>query len=247
MRNLQENKTEIGKGAGLLATKTNGLEKITEKILSEARESARKIIEAAQEECDRIIADDRSRAEEIRAAGERDAGQRAADILSRAQSSAAMQERNVIGRKKSDLIESVFQNVYESVGKRSRKDYTALVVGLLASALTELAETEEKNFALYGEEDESSAEPYEVILNAKDRETIGSAVIAGVKKTLKGVLSEARSEKIVLAQTTAEIDGGVILRYGDVESNCSIGMLFSQLRRELETDVGRALFADHAL
>ena len=226
-----------------MASTTNGLNKITDKILSAARESAEKILAEAQEECDRIAAEYDARAEEIRKANERDAGQKAADTVARAKSSAAMQGRNLIGEKKSELIESVFKNAFDQIGKRSEKEYTELVVGLLAAALSELAQTEEKNLALYGEEDESAAEIYEVVLNAKDRNAIGTAVVNGARKKLKGELSEDRLKKIRLADATANIAGGVILRYGDVESNCSLEMLFAQLRRELETDVSRALFA----
>lgn len=229
-----------------MAVKTNGLNKITEKILSEANDSAEKILAAAKEDCNRIAADFDARAEEIRRAGKHDAEQKAADLMARAKSMAAMQARNVIGQRKSDLIENVFQNAFDAIEKRSPKEYTALVVGLLASALSELAETEDKNFALYGEADESVGERYEVLLNEKDRETIGNAVVTGVKQKLKGVLSKERLDKIVLSDATAGIDGGVVLRYGDVESNCSFEMLFSQLRRELETEVSRALFATDA-
>ena len=41
----------------------------------------------------------------------------------------------------------------------------------------------------------------------------------------------------------AAIDGGLILRYGDIESNCSLELLFAGLRRELEGEVSHALFA----
>lgn len=222
---------------------TNGLNKITERIVSAAEASAEKILAEAQEDCNRIAAEYRSRAAEIERANEQNAGQKSADLLARAKSSAAMAGRNLVGEAKSELIESVFENAFRSVCNREKKEYTALVVGLLAAALEELAQTEERNLALYGEADESAAEAYEVVLNGKDREAIGTDVINGVRKKLNGVLSADRLEKLRLSESTANIEGGVILRYGDVESNCSLEMLFSQLRRDLETDVSRALFA----
>ena len=230
-----------------MATQTNGLNKITEKILSEARESVKRILATAQEECDRIAADYDARISELQSANKRETEQKTADVSARSGSAAAMQARNIIGQRKSELIEGVFHSAYESIGKRSEKDYTGLVVGLLVAAVSELAETEKRNLALYGEEEESATESYEVLLNGKDRESIGEAVIAGAKKKLKGVLSEEQLQKLVLAAETANIDGGVILRYGDVESNCSLEMLFSELRRELETDVSRVLFATDAV
>ena len=49
-------------------------------------------------------------------------------------------------------------------------------------------------------------------------------------------------ERLVLSKNTLNMDGGAVLRYGDVESNCSFEMLFGQLHRELETEVAGALF-----
>ena len=43
---------------------------------------------------------------------------------------------------------------------------------------------------------------------------------------------------------TAEIDGGLILRCGPVETNCSLSMLLSENRRETEAKVSRILFAE---
>ena len=226
-----------------MASNTNGLNKITDKILAEAKANAERITASAKADCDRIRADYAARAEEIRRANEREAEQKAADLIARAKSSAAMEGRDLVGQKRSELIEQAFQRAFGEVEARSQKEYTDLVVGLLAAALCELSETEEKNLALYGEEDGSAALPYEVVLNRKDRSAIGSAVVEQTRKRLKGKLTEARLQKLVLAQDTAEINGGVILRYGDVESNCSLEMIFSQLRRELETDVSRTLFA----
>ena len=230
-----------------MATQTNGLNKITEKILSEARESVKRILATAQEECDRIAADYDARISELQSANKRETEQKTADVSARSGSAAAMQARNIIGQRKSELIEGVFHSAYDSIGKRSEKDYTGLAVGLLVAAVSELAETEKRNLALYGEEEESATESYEVLLNGKDRESIGEAVIAGAKKKLKGILTDEQLKKLVLAAETANIDGGVILRYGDVESNCSLEMLFSELRRELETDVSRVLFATDAV
>ena len=222
---------------------TNGLNKITERILSAADEAAEKILAGAREECDRLTAEYETRAAAVEAANERDAGRRAEDLLARARSSAAMQGRTLVGEAKSRLINEVFENAFRSVRGRGKKEYTDLVAGLLVSALKELAETEERNRALYGEEEEVSDAAYEILLNEQDRAEIGKAVVEAVKKQVKGVLSEERIGRIVLAEQTANVAGGAILRNGEIEANCSLEMLFSQLRRDLETEVSRVLFA----
>ena len=47
-----------------------------------------------------------------------------------------------------------------------------------------------------------------------------------------------------LASDIAPIDGGIILRCGPVETNCSLAMLMAENRRETEAKVSRILFGD---
>ena len=222
---------------------TNGLNRITEKILASARESADGILAAAKEDCDRILAGYDEKAEKIRLAGKKEIEQKTADLLARARSSAAMAGRNLVGEARSELIEAVFRKAFEEIENRPREAYAGLVIGLLSAAVEEVFATEEKNLALYGAEEEAALEQCEILLNPEDRKTIGKTVLEGVLKKLSGKVKAEDLGKIVLAEDTAPIKGGAILRYGDVESNCSLEMIFSLLRRDLETDVSRVLFA----
>ncbi len=222
---------------------TNGLNRITEKIIAAANDQANEILAAAQADCDRIRAGYDEKVAAIRASGERETAQKTGDLLVRAKSSAAMAGRNLVGEKRSELIETVFQSAFEKIENLPKEDYAKLVIGLLSAAIEELFSTEEKNLALYGAEEEAVAEKCEILLNAEDRKAIGKAVVEGVCKTLSGKIGKENLNKIVLAGDTVNIRGGAILRYGEVESNCSLEMLFSLLRRELETNVSRTLFA----
>lgn len=222
---------------------TNGLNRITDKIITAAKDQANEILASAQAECDRIRAGYEEKVAAIRKSGEREIEQKTRDLLVRAKSSAAMAGRNVVGEKRSELIESVFQSAFEKIENLPDEEYAKLVIGLLSAAVEELFTTEEKNLALYGAEEEAVAEKCEVLLNDKDRKKIGKTVVDGICKTLSGKIGKENLNKIVLAGDTVPIKGGAVLRYGEVESNCSFEMLFSLLRRELETDVSRMLFA----
>lgn len=220
----------------------NGLNKITDKIIAEAQEAANRILGEAQKDCDRIREEYRQQAETTRDTLSREAKQKANDYAARTKSTTAMQQRNLIQQRKSDLIDEVFAEAFEWVRRRSTQDYTELVIGLLAAAVLEVRDTEDRNLALYGAEEDPAPEKYEILLNRKDRAAIGETVVEALRKRLAGKLSADRLAKICLSGQIAAIDGGAILKYGDIESNCSLGMLFSQLRRELETDVSRVLF-----
>ena len=57
-------------------------------------------------------------------------------------------------------------------------------------------------------------------------------------------ISPAVLAKLRLATDTASIDGGIILRCGPVETNCSLAMLMAENRRETEAKVSSILFGD---
>ena len=219
----------------------NGLNKITERILGDARAEAERILAEVREDCARIAADNASHADGIREKLTAQAEEKAEDMIARAKAAAAMQERNLLLQQRSELIDSVFAGAQEWVMALDADKYSDLLAGLLTAALAELVNTEAKNRALYGDEDPVSAD-YEICLGKKDRGRCGEAVVAAVRKKSAGKLPEEVLSRLVLSGETLAADGGAVLRWGDISCNCTFGLLFSQLRRELEGEVGRALF-----
>ena len=219
----------------------NALEKITDKILAEAQEKADRILAEAREASEKISAEYRARAEEKREKLSSEAEREAMDHVARAKASAANYKRNLMLQTQSDLIDSVFDSALEGTRALSPEHYTDLLVGLLCAAMLEQLDTEEAGRSLYGDE-EPMPEVYEVLLNQRDHDRYGAALIAGAKKKLAGRASEEKLARLVLAEKAVAIDGGLILRYGPVESNCSLSLIFASLREELEAEVSRALF-----
>lgn len=220
----------------------NGLNKITDKILSEAQAKADKILADAAAECDRINAEYAERAEKIRSDISSEAEKGGMEYVARIRATAATSKRNLLLQTKSDLIDGVFAAVLEQTRNLELEKYNEILVGLLSAAFLEQMEAEDISQKLYGEEEALSPERYEVVLNQRDRDRCGKAVIEGVQKHLAGKVSAEKLARLVLASGTANIDGGLVLRCGNVESNCSLSILFAQLREGLETDVARALF-----
>ena len=220
----------------------NGLNKITDKILSEAQAKADKILADAAAECDRINAEYAERAEKIRSDISSEAEKGGMEYVARIRATAATSKRNLLLQTKSDLIDGVFAAVLEQTRNLELEKYNEILVGLLSAAFLEQMEAEDISQKLYGEEEALSPDRYEVVLNQRDRDRCGKAVIEGVQKHLAGKVSAEKLARLVLASGTANIDGGLVLRCGNVESNCSLSILFAQLREGLETDVARALF-----
>ena len=220
----------------------NGLNKITDKILSEAQATADKILADAQAECDRINAEYAERAEKIRSEISGEAEKGGMEYVARIRSTAATNKRNLLLQTKSDLIDGVFAGVLEQTRNLELQKYNEILVGLLSAALLEQLESEETSRNLYGEEEALAPEFYEVMLSQRDRDRSGKAVIEGVQKHLAGKVSAEKLARLKLSAQTANIDGGLVLRCGSVESNCSLSILFAQLRESLESEVARTLF-----
>ncbi len=220
----------------------NALEKITDKIIAEAQEKADRILAEAKEASDQITAEYRARAEEKREKLSSDAEREAMDYVARAKASAANYKRNLLLQTKSDLLDSVFDGALEETRTLPPERYSDLLIGLLTAAMIEQINAEAESLALDGEDAEPTPEAYEVLMSPRDREQYGVAVIEGTRQKLLGRVPEEKLSRLVLAEKAVSIDGGLILRCGPIEANCSLPLLFASLREELEAEVSRALF-----
>lgn len=222
----------------------NGLDKITDRILAEAQSEADRILAQAQAECDRISAAYAARAEQLRSTLQEEASREAREYILRAKSTAATNKRNLLLRTQGELIDGVFSSALEQLCSMDAEKYAQILTGLLCAAFIEQIEAEK--YALRLSADEESVEPdvYEVIMNQRDRDRLGAAVLSEAKNKLSAKVDPAKLEKLTLSSKTAGIDGGVILRSGDVETNCSLALIFSELRERLESEVGRVLFEE---
>ncbi|MBE6589390.1 MAG: hypothetical protein E7643_04355 [Ruminococcaceae bacterium] len=220
----------------------NGLERITGKILSDAQEQADRILADAQAECDRITADYAARAEQIRDTLNNDAERAGKDFISRAKSTAATNKRNLLLQTQSELIDDVFDGTLEQLLAMEAGQYNELLAGLLAAAFAEQLEAERSARMLAAEEEWIDPSTYEVVLNARDKERCGKTLIESVRKKLGAKVPSEKLDMLKISDKTVSIDGGLILRCGDVEANCSLSLLIAQLREKLEAEVGHALF-----
>ena len=220
----------------------NGLERITDKILADAREQAKLILEQARTDCEGITADYTARAEEIRERLSREAEEKASAFVARTKASAAMKRNELLLEQQGALVDGVFEDAMKQTMALESEKYAELLGGLLAAAVLDFCRTEAENRALYGDEEEAEEAVFEVILNKKDRESCGEAVLASARKKLAGKVPAEVLDSMMLSRQMRKMAGGVILCYGAVECNCSFEMLFAQLRRELEGEVSRALF-----
>ena len=97
---------------------------------------------------------------------------------------------------------------------------------------------------LYGENIAPAA--YEILLNARDRKTYGQQLLDAVNAGSFAKIGLTRQDAVKLPNETADITGGLILRCGEVEINCSLRTMFDEVRRRTEGRVSGILFGRDA-
>ena len=219
-----------------------GVDKITAKIISDAESDARARLEQASAECERIRADYSARAAELRESMIAGAEHDAEEFVSRARSSAAVEKRNILLNARSEMIDAAFDTAIAEIRAWDGDKYRELLIGLVASAVVGQVNAEQAELDNYGDAELERGARFEVVLSRADRDAHGAAVLDGVRKYVVGRLDPTRLADLVLADYTANINGGVIIRYGDMEINCSLDMIFSRLRESLEGEVYKILF-----
>jgi hypothetical protein len=139
-----------------------------------------------------------------------------------------------------DLGDETFEAAKKQICDTDHGKYRELLVALLSCALMEQASDERKTLA-FGDE-VTEFDTFEVLFNENDRARFGESVIEGARRVTERRIGAERAAKLRLSAECADIDGGLILRYGDVETNCSLAVMLREMRRELEGKISAILF-----
>lgn len=191
----------------------NGLQNMTDKILSDAKEYAAEVHKNAERKVDEILLDYNRQADDLRTEI-RDAASREAEmILSRAKSQTALGERNELLREKRALIDAAFSRACDGVISLPREEYIDLLARLVAKYQT--------GSAL-------------IILNERDAKELGGDLL---KKIVMNKLRNIDISLIKISKEYGSFKGGLILRQGDIDTNCTVEVLCEGLRHELEAQV----------
>lgn len=198
----------------------SGLEKILGVITSEAEAEAGQKLEAAKKAA-RAVEEEASlkaktESERILAAAEADAR----NILERAKSAAALSERQLLLNTKQQLIGEVTAGALEQMKKLPDEDYFAVILRLAAA--------------------HSDNAPGVIRFSAADLGRLPENFAASLKAALKVAGKENASLNI--SDDAADIDGGFVLIYGDIEENCSFDALFAEQADVLLDVANRVLF-----
>lgn len=196
-----------------------GTEKIIAHIRADGDAEAKKILDAAAKQAEEKRAESFKAAlseyEKLMQAGNAECE----DILSGSRRIAEMEAKKSVLSVKQEMISAAFDAAREEIVNMPRDKYTQFLARMAAEAATSGME--------------------EIVLNARDKAEVGKSVCKAANELLS---AKGTPGKLTVSEDTADISGGVIVRFGGIETNCSIDALIRQRRSGLSTEVAAALF-----
>jgi V/A-type H+-transporting ATPase subunit E len=197
------------------------LEAIVNRILHDARQRAAQIEEESRAEIRSMQSQCKETVSTLQEASRKRAEKLAEEQRERMVSMAQLDIRKEVLALKQDILEMAFEKAISQLLEGDEEKYSDLLKRLVLNADPE------------GDE--------ELILNQKDRERMHDGFIRVLNQTL---VKAGKKGKLKLSSDSRPIKGGVILRRGRKEFNCSVESIIYAKRDELEGTVARILFPD---
>ena len=193
----------------------NGIEKITQRIASEAQAEMDRILGDARDEAGRITASYRAQADaearELAAKNEKAASQHEERLVSAAQ----MEAHKIQLAAKQEMVEKAYIQALDKLCAMPEEQYVAVLADLLVKA--------------------SSNGKEEAVFSKEDRERVGKAAVEKA--------NQLSGKQLRLSEETQPIRGGFILKDKNVEVNCAFETLVRLQKAETAGAVAKTLFA----
>ena len=204
----------------------NGIEKITGQIDADVQKEIGAALDQAraqaQEIEDRYASQAEAQAEAIRRKGEQDAALRQERLVDVAK----LEARKTLLAAKQDMVGQAFDLALKKLLELPDQEYIALLAKLAVAA--------------------SRTGREQVIFSQKDRSRYGKQAVTMANEMLAKKAGPRAAESagmLTLAEEARPMAGGLILRDGRVETNCSFEVLIHLQRDALSAEVARGLFA----
>ncbi|MGI6161234.1 MAG: V-type ATP synthase subunit E [Christensenellales bacterium] len=194
-----------------------GLEKIVSTIREEARGRAAEIIEESKTEAADIVAREKANSDAVCAGIKEEAHRQAADIERAGISAAELKRRSELLAAKQQLITQTMERALQKLYALPEAEYFSMLISL-AAANAERGQGE-------------------MLLNESD--------LRRCPDNFSQLLNKALPEGafILVLDKTRNIDGGFILKYGDIELNCSFKAMIDARKDELTDRIRDILFS----
>ena len=190
-----------------------GTEKIIAHIEADAQAQADAVLGEARQRCEAIKARFDEKAARLYSDRIREGVKACQDQEDSALRISRMEARKSVLSVKQEMVEKSFDLAVQQIVALPDEKYTAFLANLVKKA--------------------GPAGDEEIILNAADRARVGEALLKVVN---------ADGAKMKLSDETRDIKGGLILRRGSIETNCSVELLVELCRGELSAKLADVLF-----
>ena len=204
----------------------NGIEKITGQIDADVQKEIDAALDQARAQAQEIEAryasQAEAQAEAIRRKGEQDAALRQERLVDVAK----LEARKTLLAAKQDMVGQAFDLALKKLLELPDQEYIALLAKLAVAA--------------------SRTGREQVIFSQKDRSRYGKQAVTMANEMLAKKAGPRAAESagmLTLAEEARPMAGGLILRDGRVETNCSFEVLIHLQRDALSAEVARARFA----
>ena len=196
-----------------------GTEKIIAHIRADAEAQSAEILARAEEQCAAIRADyeekARERYNERLLAGKKACEDRV-DSMDRI---ARMEAKKGVLALKQEMVSKSFELACEKLVNLPEAAYVELLARLAADA------------AVTGTE--------EIVLNARDRKAVGDKAVNAANAKLAAA---GKTAALKLSPAEGGFAGGLLLRRGSIETNCTVELLVELQRSEMSSELARVLF-----
>ncbi len=193
-----------------------GLESILKDIEQESAKATGAILDEAKAKASEIIAAARKEIKGEIDQIQRDSDRRVADMASNGEFAVRLHERQSLLSEKQTMIKEVLDTALQQAKDLPDGAYFDLLI---------------KIASVNAHEGEG-----EILLNEKDAKRAPSDFESKVNAALSS------GKKLTVSKANAEIQSGFLLRYGDIEENCSFEEILSAKRDELTDTVRQILF-----
>ena len=192
-----------------------GLERILEQIKLDTDNTCTDIYNGALAQEKEIIDASNKSANKIKTSAFFDAKLKKEKIINRAKSTAVIERKNIILKAKQQIIRDMLIACREYILNLSQKEYFALITKMIIK---------------YSDKDKSGT----VCFSMRDLRCFPSGFIC--------YISEISHGKLFVSEVPENIDGGFILKYGNVEINCSLISIFNSQSEEFSDAASGILF-----
>lgn len=196
----------------------NGMEKITERITAEADKAAAAVLAQAEQTAGEIRAAYQKKADEAYAARMNEGSTEIRLGTERTERAAKLQSRKDTLALKQSFLERAYDRAKEKLLALPEKEYAAFLAAQAGRAAVTGRET--------------------LVINSQDR-AMGEEILRGANAILE---KRGLPAALTLSDESGDFSGGLKLREGSVEVNCTVDTLLALSRNRLDAEIAAILF-----